>query len=173
MTPTYAGPEIGRRLASARLRRGLSQATVARLTGVAPSYLSRIETGKVHPTFRTVTRIAAAMQMPLVEIAEPAAMALDDEQVCPVSASGQCLLDLIRAETDRVREDGAESFTPRQIALLRRFAEWLQSASPERQQAMEVLLSDLVRLLDQSGRPGARIPTARPMRPVPPFEPTV
>ena len=56
-------PDVGQRIAANRIRRGLSQTLVSRRTGLDPSYLSRIETGKVHPTVRTAMKIAAAMQI--------------------------------------------------------------------------------------------------------------
>ena len=64
-------------------------------------------------------------------------------RVCPVSTSGQCLLDLIH--TDLGKGEDAEGFTARQVRLLRRFAAWMQTAPADRQRTMEILLEDLTR----------------------------
>lgn len=138
-------PRIGQRLAAARLRRRRSQADVARRAGIAPSYLSRIENGRVQPTYRTLCRVARALEIGFDELA-----GFDEESrhhgaLCPVSEDGRCLLDLIRADTELARERHADSYTVRQVALLRRFAGWLRDQPPDRQRAVEVLLDDLTR----------------------------
>ena len=51
MAPPF---EIGKRLGTVRAQRGLSQGTVSRLAGLAPSYLSKIENGRIQPTFPTL-----------------------------------------------------------------------------------------------------------------------
>lgn len=138
-------PRIGQRLAAARLRRGRSQAAVARQAGIAPSYLSRIETGRVQPTYRTLARVARALGMGFDEVAEFAPREHRHGVMCPISEHGHCLLDLIHAESELARERYGEYYTVRQVALLRRFAGWLRTVPPDREQAMEVLLEDLAR----------------------------
>ncbi len=137
-------PNLGQRLAAARLRRGMSQATVARKAGVNASYISRLEHGRVQPTLRTALRVVHAIGAPIEEIT-----GLETEAhggaVCPVTRGGECLLDLIHSDAELERYADEESFTPRQVRLLRRFAGWVRGASPDRQRAMEVLLGDLAR----------------------------
>lgn len=141
MPSESALPDLGRRLCAARLRRGLSQGTVARLSGIGPSYLSRIENGRVQPSFRTVIRVQRALKADFEELAGPTGRTRRNGS-CPVSRHGHCLLDMIRAE---MGESGSaiESYTPRQVRLLRRLAAWLQTAPPDRLRAMEILLEDL------------------------------
>jgi len=135
-------PDLGRRITAARLRRGYSQGTVARLSGVAPSYLSRIENGKIQPTFRMVLRILKALRVELDEIVDSGALSRPEKGHCPVSRHGRCLLDLVRSESDLTRGEKVEAYTPRQIRLLRRLAMWMRSARPDRLRAMEILLED-------------------------------
>jgi transcriptional regulator with XRE-family HTH domain len=136
--------QIGQRLRSARLQRGLSQGTVARRAGIAPSYLSRVETDSVQPTFRTVLRIHHALR---ADVAEILGQEQDErEGACPVSASGHCMLDLVRSEADASRGLGDEYYTPREIRLLRRVAAWMKAVKPDRLRAMEVLFEDLRRV---------------------------
>jgi len=136
--PNAAGLEVGRRLAGARLRRGLSQGTAARLAGIAPSYLSRVETGKVQPTMRTVLRVARAVKVSAADL-----LAVPSESKgcpCPVTASGRCLVDLVRTEAETAGRGTDETYTPRQIRLIRRFASWLRRLEPDRLRAIELLL---------------------------------
>lgn len=141
MTRETTLPKIGRRLASARLRRGLSQGTVARLAGIAPSYLSRIENGKVQPTVPTVLKVARAARAGFEEILG------GDGSVptgaCPISVSGNCMLDLIRSDAEVGRIASGETYSPRELRLLKRLAVWMKSAKPDRLRAMEILLDDL------------------------------
>jgi len=145
-------------LAAARLRRGRSQATVAHDAGIAPSYLSRIETGKVQPTYRTLARVARAIGMHFDELAEFGAEGRNHGGRCPISEHGHCLLDLIRSDSKLARERHEDFFTVRQVKLLRRFAHWLHTIPPDRQFAMEVLIEDLARAqgipLESEDKPG-------------------
>lgn len=152
---------VGRRLAGARLHRGLSQGTVARLARIAPSYLSRIETGKVQPTLRTVLRIAGALRVPVETLlAGVGPRERGGHPPCPVTASGDCLIDLIRLRRGEPEGADAEFFTPRQIQLLRRFAAWLRRVPPSQLGAVEVvlqhLLGDVNTASSVTGAPGAR-----------------
>jgi len=128
---------VGQRLATARMMRGLAQVELARRAQVAPSYLSRVETGKVQPTFRSVMHIAGAMGAELSEIVGPDTPG-ELRRQCPVTAKGQCLLDLVAQEADH------ERYSPREIRLLRRFAAWIKTAQSDRVRAIEVLLDDLM-----------------------------
>jgi transcriptional regulator with XRE-family HTH domain len=144
MTSKITHPDVGRRLAAVRLQRGFSQGAVARRAGIAPSYLSRLETGKVHPTFRMVARIAGALRIPMEELVATAASSKPRRGGCPVTKGGHCLLDLIRSER-QARRPGEEAFSPREIRLLQRLADWMQGASAERLRAMEIVLEEFTR----------------------------
>lgn len=139
-------PEIGRRLAAARLQRGLSQCTVARLAGLAPSYISRIENGRVQPTFRTVLKIAGGLRIAPEEIVDPPPdPRTRSRRSCPVSHNGRCMLDLLRSETQIEREHDRDAYSPRQIRLMKQLAAWVRDAPNDRLRAMEILIDDLSR----------------------------
>ena len=127
---------VGPRLKAARQQRGLAQTSVAQRAGLAPSYLSRIENGRVQPTFQTVMQVVRALGADLREIAGPEAVPGHRQGPCPVTARGHCLIDLIAPQPDE------EHFSPREIRLLRRFAAWLKSADPRHARAVEALLAD-------------------------------
>jgi transcriptional regulator with XRE-family HTH domain len=141
MTPK-SSDHVGRRLAAARLQRGLAQGDVAQRCGLAASYLSRIENGRIQPAFRTVMQIVGALGADMSEIIGPDAPGKRPHGPCPVTAAGRCLLDLIAPEADH------EHYSPREVRLLRRFAAWLKSADASRVRAIEVLLEDLMRTAD-------------------------
>jgi ribosome-binding protein aMBF1 (putative translation factor) len=52
---------LARRIVTARRAAGLSQADLARLTGMQPATLNRIERAKVMPDAKTIARIEKAM----------------------------------------------------------------------------------------------------------------
>lgn len=134
---SYGPHSVGQRLSAARLQRGLAQGDVARGAGLAPSYLSRIETGKVQPTFRTVMRIVRVLGADVSEIAGRETPEDAARGPCPVTERGQCLVDLIGAAGN------SERYSPAEIRLLRRFAVWMKRAKADRVRAIELLLSDL------------------------------
>jgi transcriptional regulator with XRE-family HTH domain len=121
----------------------MSQGAVARRAGLAASYVSRLETGKVHPTFRTVARIASALRLPLTELTE-GPEARTPRGACPVTSGGHCLLDLIRPDS-HARRPGEEAFSSRQIRLLQRLASWMQTASAERMRAIEIVIEEFAK----------------------------
>jgi DNA-binding XRE family transcriptional regulator len=52
---------LARRIVAARIAAGVSQADLARLAGMQPATLNRIERAKVMPDARTITRIEKAL----------------------------------------------------------------------------------------------------------------
>ena len=126
MTPEVPLPEVGSRLIAARMRRGLSQGTVARRSGIAPSYLSRIETGKVQPTLRTALKILRALDAEPEEIMGPRTHVDRRIHGCPLTDEGHCLLDLMRHETEEERLKPGKFYTPREVRLIRRMAGWVR-----------------------------------------------
>ena len=139
MARTQEG-EVGGRILAGRLRRGLSQGTVSRLAGIHPSYLSRIETGKVHPTVRTAVRIATALQISLDELLGPSP-AQSSDKPCPISPNGRCFLDLIESRSGKKGEPGV--YTPRQLRVMRKLASLVETASPRLLNALESLSDEM------------------------------
>jgi len=131
---------IGKRIAARRNQQGLSQGTVSRRSGLDPSYLSRIENGKVHPTVRTAMRIADALRISLEDLLGPSPPTRRDRP-CPVSSSGNCLMDLIDSGPDGpIRKEG-ENYTLRQVRLLRLFTHVVQKNDPGTLKAFETLFT--------------------------------
>jgi transcriptional regulator with XRE-family HTH domain len=63
---------VDHRLAQAlrrlRVQRGLSQETVAHRADISYTTLAKIESGRSNPTWTTVRRVAAALEVTLVEL---------------------------------------------------------------------------------------------------------
>lgn len=136
--------EVGPRLAGIRGSRGLSQATIARRAELSPAYLSRIETGHVHPTFATVMRVLDALRADLDELRAPDDVRPRTHPACPVTGQGHCLLELVRSGAELARAEGREMYSIREVQLLRELATFMRTATPERVRAIEMLLRELL-----------------------------
>jgi HTH-type transcriptional repressor of puuD len=136
-------PDLGQRIAAHRSQLGLSQTIVAERAGLAASYLSRIENGKIFPTVPTAQKIATALRLPLSELLRsmPAQKA---NRGCPVSAKGTCLIDLIDPHWGFGTRGRAERYSPRQIRLMRRFTALVREGSPELLKGLEVVVAGLL-----------------------------
>lgn len=56
---------LGQRIQSARLSRGLSVRKLSQMAGITPSMLSQIENEQVNPSIQTLRSLAGAMDIPL------------------------------------------------------------------------------------------------------------
>ena len=143
MRKTFKKPDFGQRIAAFRKQQGLSQGIISQRTGIDPSYLSRLEKGRVHPTVRTALRIAEALRVSLDEILGPSPPEKRNKS-CPVSISGSCLLDLLDTGPVPGNESSdRERYTPRQIRLLRRFNNLIHGSPPDLFKALEVLVQEM------------------------------
>ena len=68
---TEARALFGRRLKEARLRKGMTQAELSRLTGIAQPDVSQIERGLANCTIETMEKLAAAVDAPLHQLLKP------------------------------------------------------------------------------------------------------
>jgi transcriptional regulator with XRE-family HTH domain len=136
-------PDLGQRAAAHRTQLGLTQTVVAKRAGLAASYLSRIENGRIFPTVPTAQKIATALRVPLSELLKPTPSEKKNKG-CPVTAKGACLIDLIDPKWGFSSRSRAERYTPRQIRLLRQFAALVRKGSPEQIRSFEVLVGDLL-----------------------------
>jgi transcriptional regulator with XRE-family HTH domain len=136
-------PDLGQRVAAHRSQLGLTQTVVAKRAGLAASYLSRIENGKIFPTVPTAQKIATALRVPLSELLKPP-LPQKKGKGCPVTARGGCLIDLIDPKWGFSSHSRAERYTPRQIRLMRNFTALVRNGSPEQIRSFEVLVGDLL-----------------------------
>jgi transcriptional regulator with XRE-family HTH domain len=101
----------GKRIQWIRLQAKKTQQEVAESSGVAISYLSRLENDRIAPTVRTLGRIATAMKVPLTSLFD-AGEVLEAADRCPVSLSGSCILDQVFAGRGQNPKVNVESYSP-------------------------------------------------------------
>ena len=146
---------IGTRILQSRTQKNLSQTQLSQRTGIAGSYLSRIENRKIEPGPRTLKRIADALGIPLSELFREGAAAPSLHQ-CVVTMSGNCIMETMRSRRNKRRplQPVAENYTSRQLQLLRMANYLIQNGSPRVLDSLDLLFSSL--LSSSRGRREAR-----------------
>jgi transcriptional regulator with XRE-family HTH domain len=66
--PEKPQPALGQAIRTLRVERELKQLSVAEDAGITVAHLSKIESGKVNPTWGTVEAVAQALGVTMVEI---------------------------------------------------------------------------------------------------------
>jgi transcriptional regulator with XRE-family HTH domain len=61
---------LGRAIREARLARGLSQEELAHRSGLHPTWISHLESGRKNPSWANVRKLCAAMDLRVSELAE-------------------------------------------------------------------------------------------------------
>ena len=133
---------IGSRLLQIRNQRGLSQRQLSQWCGLASSYLSRIENRRLEPRPKTLRRIAEALAIPVSELFEE--QPRDEKQTCAITASGRCIMELLRSGGGRKSRGRVEGYTRRQLQLLRMANYVIQSGDVRLLTALDVLLNGLL-----------------------------
>ena len=136
---------LGTRILQARNQRNISQAELARRAGLAAPNLSRIENRKIEPRPQTLRKIAEALGIPIEEFFREGASTATLQQ-CVVTMSGTCIMDSIRSRKNKRRkpQPGTESYTPRQIQLLRMSNYLIQNGSARVLDSLDLLFSSLM-----------------------------
>ncbi len=57
-----------RRLKALRRKQGLTQTALAKKAGISREFLARLEIGQQDPTLGTMTKLAKALKVPVVEL---------------------------------------------------------------------------------------------------------
>lgn len=142
-SPTDDSKSTGTRIRSVRRGRRLTQRQLARTTGLAEPFLSRIENGRAVPSLRTIERLAEGLGVSVGDLlAAPAGMF---RPACPVSGSGRCIAEQIYVPGQRVRW-ATERYSPKQIELLRLGNYLVQFGSRETLAALDIVMHGMLRL---------------------------
>jgi transcriptional regulator with XRE-family HTH domain len=149
---------IGTRIIQIRNEKNMTQRQLSQRSGIASSYLSRVENRRLEPGPRTLRRIAEALGVSLSQLFQESPAVLESSQ-CAISMSGNCIMDLIRSGRGKAARTGTESYTPQQLQLLRIANFLIQSGDGRTLDALDLLLNSLLRSM--GGARGARI-TSRP-----------
>jgi transcriptional regulator with XRE-family HTH domain len=134
---------VGTRILQARTQKNISQSELSRRSGIASSYLSRIENRRLEPRPKTLRRIADALGVPLAELFREGSTASSLQQ-CVVTMSGICIMDLMRSRRRRGLKPGTENYTPRQLQLLRMANYVILNANTRLLDTLDLLLSSLM-----------------------------
>jgi DNA-binding XRE family transcriptional regulator len=134
---------IGTRVMQIRSQKGITQRQLSQRSGIAGSYLSRIENRHLEPRPKTLRRLAEALDVPLAEFFQERDESLAGVQ-CLITPSGRCIMDMIRTSQGKTPQPGAEVYTPRHLELLRLAAYLIQSGDQRLLDALEVLLGALL-----------------------------
>jgi len=134
---------IGTRIIQIRNHKGISQRQLSESSGIASSYLSRIENRRVEPQPKTLRRIAEALGVPVSEMFDERPGAASVPQ-CSISVSGRCISELLTSGRSKVAPPRPESYSPRQIQLLRMSAYLIQTADSRLLDTLEMLLGALL-----------------------------
>ena len=138
---------LGKRILELRLKSKRTQQQVSQLTGLAVSYLSRLENDRMSPSIRTVTKISEALHVPLTSFFDDKP-GLEAQDRCPVSLSGRCILDHLFVGRGRKPETTLESYSPQQLEILRACNDLLHTGDKE----IVKMLSLLMKSLTKTGR---------------------
>ncbi|MFZ0961002.1 MAG: helix-turn-helix transcriptional regulator [Terriglobia bacterium] len=134
---------IGTRIIQLRNQKGLTQQELSERTGLAASYLSRIENRHLEPRPQTLRKIATALAVPVSEIFQESSTQLGTLQ-CLVTSSGNCIMSLLRSSRGRRVQSSGESYNPRQLQLLRMANYLIQTADKRLLDSLDVLLGALL-----------------------------
>jgi transcriptional regulator with XRE-family HTH domain len=134
---------IGTRIIQARNLRNMSQRELSERSGIASSYLSRIENRRLEPRPKTLRRIAEALGVPLSELFREG-RAGQAVSRCALTVSGNCIMELLRSRRGQVQRPEIEAFSPRQLQLLRMATYLVQSGNARLLDTLEVLLNALL-----------------------------
>ena len=134
---------IGTRIIQLRDQKGLTQQELSDRTGLAASYLSRIENRHLEPRPQTLRKIALALGVPMSEIFQERSTQLGTLQ-CLVTSSGNCIMNLLHSGRGKRVQSTRESYNPRQLQLLRMANYLIQTADKRLFDSLEVLLGALL-----------------------------
>lgn len=97
---------IGTRIIQLRNEKRLTQQDLSDRTGLAASYLSRIENRHLEPRPHTLRKIALALGVPMSEIFQERSTQLGTLQ-CVITSSGNCIMNLLHSgQGKRVQSHG-------------------------------------------------------------------
>ncbi|GAB4237837.1 MAG: hypothetical protein Kow00109_11960 [Acidobacteriota bacterium] len=138
-----ASMSVGKRILKLRLEANKTQREVSEETGLAVSYLSRLENGRITPTIPTLTKIAKALGVSVTAfLGQEPSSELEDK--CPVSSSGRCVLDQLLVGRGRKPETPWEGYTPQQLEILRMCDYLIHSGDKEVTDALVTMMEALM-----------------------------
>ncbi|MBI4476661.1 MAG: helix-turn-helix transcriptional regulator [Acidobacteria bacterium] len=127
------------------MRRGkrFTQQEVARRTGLAVPFLSRLENARAQPSITTLERLAEGLGVTVGDLLETGPGRA--RTACPVSRTGRCIAELIY-RPGRTTVWQAERYSAKQIELLRLCNYLVQFGGPSTLVALETVMRAMLKL---------------------------
>jgi transcriptional regulator with XRE-family HTH domain len=147
---------VGKKILKLRLQAKLSQREISNLSGLAVSYLSRLENDRITPSIKTLKKISQALGVPLTALLDREVATEVAAERCPVSPSGRCIMNQLFAGRGRKPKTQTETYSPQQLELLRLCNLLLQSDNKEVFTALSVIMRSLLALVESKGQKSAR-----------------
>ena len=147
---------IGTRIIQLRNQKGLTQQQLSGLTGLAPSYLSRIENRRLEPRPHTLGRIAQALGVTVSEIFQERSTHLGTLQ-CVITSSGNCVMNMLQSSRGKHAHRPEETYDPHQLQLLRMANYLIQTADKRLLDSLDVVLGALVNAEQNKARKPAEV----------------
>ena len=148
---------IGKTLLRIRMDRGMTQGELGERAGLATSYISRIENGRIQPTLKTLTRVTEALGVPLAEVFGDDRARSSGAGGCPVSSSGECIGVLLRSQNGRKPKRQKDCYTGEDVRLLRMTDYLMQHGSKDVREALTVVLESLLLRAGEKSRSGKKL----------------
>ena len=142
---------VGRKIHQLRSESRLTQRELGEVTGLAVSYISRVENGRLTPTLPTLTKIADALSVPLTALFD-AQVTLEAKDVCPVSLDGRCLLDHPFVGHGKRPTKGVEAYSREQLEALRLCNFLLHTGDKQLLRTLLTMLKGLLALKQEANR---------------------
>ena len=120
----------------------MTQRQLGKRSGIASSYLSRIENRRLEPRPKTLRKIAEALEVPISELFQERP-ATQGSPRCVITSSGRCIMESLYSGKRKLRPR-AESYSPRQLQLLRMANYLIQSGDLRLLDTLDVLLGSLI-----------------------------
>lgn len=146
---------VGKRILRLRLERKKTQREVSELTGLAVSYLSRLENGRIIPSIPTLTKIADALGVEITAFFDHESP-LTGNDSCPVSSSGRCVLDQLLVGRGRRPKTKWEGYTPDQLEILRLCDFLIHNGDKEVVSSLATMLESLLILTASKTKSGKK-----------------
>jgi len=146
---------IGNKINQLRTESHITQRELGEVTGLAVSYLSRVENDRLTPTLPTLTKIADALAIPLTVLFDEKAT-LEARDQCPVSLSGRCLLDHPFTGRGKRAKKGVETYSREQLKALRLCNFLLHTGDRELLRTLLMMLKGLLALKGTNGKSSSK-----------------
>ena len=130
----------------------MTQQDLSKRTGLAASYLSRVENRRLEPSPRTLRRIAGALGVPMSELFQEQPAQLGTLQ-CVVTTTGKCIGEMLRSAHGQPADPSREAYSPRQLQLLRIANYLIETGGARLLDSLEVVLSALLQAERQKHQP--------------------